>query len=97
MWVPEGLARHQHVLLSQAGACQVQVRDVPVGNQSHPEVTETRVNTGPFKSTDEKRERELGRPGEVSLYPHLSFSLCSHFDPDLSLFAITVAPQTTRG
>lgn len=94
--MPEGLARRPHVLLSQAAARQVQARDVPVDNQSHPEVTETRGNPGPFKSTDGKRERELGPPGEVSLYPHLSFSLCSHFDSDLSLFAVTVAPQTTR-
>lgn len=96
MRVPEGLTRHQNLLLSQAGACQVQVLNVSVDDQSHPEVTETRGNPSPLKSTEEKREHELRRLGDVSLYPHLSFSLFSHFDSALSLFAFTVAPQTTQ-
>lgn len=61
MRVPEGLARRPHVLLAQAGARQVQARDAPVDNQSHPEVTETRGDPGAGTSADEKRGLDLGR------------------------------------
>lgn len=59
--VPEGRARRPHVLLAQAGARQVQARDVPVDKQSHPEVAETRGDPGAGESADEKRGLELGR------------------------------------
>ena len=70
--------------------------NVSVGDQSHPDVTETRGDPSPLKSTGEKREPELRRPADVLLCPCLSCSLFSHFDSDLPLSAFTVAPRTTQ-